>query len=62
MSQLTHPGKVYRHFLVCGLCDYSLQIDHQGPSYDVGRFSLDIRLCPECNKRGIKSFMERSLK
>ena len=56
------PGHVYNSNLICDLCDYSLEISHQGPDFDRGVWDLATRLCPNCNQKGIKSFMHRSLK
>jgi uncharacterized protein CbrC (UPF0167 family) len=54
------PGQVYQRDLRCEYCDYVLVVRHSGPNYERGRWEL--KVCPNCKAKGIKSFLVRSLK
>jgi len=62
MRQATAPGHVYSKNLRCELCDYVLTADHIGPNFERRPWNWNLKTCPNCKKKGIKSFLVASNK
>jgi hypothetical protein len=56
------PGHHYLKQLGCPLCDYVQTLDHLGTreEMELPRWNWKLRRCPNCQRRGIKSYLVRS--